>query len=871
MKFPYELSYERLSLLSEEDRKIYDIEHSGLYNLEAKIVPNIGFINEDVEVRKILDKQLFETEFDSLLDKEIIEAVGVQEYIRIKANLFDFIENDPELQGELFEAPGHAADWWLPEGLKLGWLGKLAAGLLTGLLGIAAWLFMKGKDRLAMKKLKQYMNRLVELIDMGINKKRPWYSFLMASKKNRNNTGDFNKACFRTIQETAERNMACLYTQCVHNLGFFNPGITDFRGITSGMMPDEGSGLDNFRRIIIGNVGDLNMLDDLKEKNSEKENYIKLLPIQPDLSKFYSLKLPALPTNYTMLMCNIEYPAKSDKNPNGSLFMKPTQEILQAKAEDLGLTYFSEKLDVNSIIHWKEENVTEEYINYYILNNPYIRMLFEADEETDREDREENREENKTTQDTEAGRGNAGIDIDPPITSDIDPTRILGTEIETHTEGKKTTKLKIFEGNIIEAIDGYIRMSIPVVQKLIKAICGQQGFKNSNSFEAMIGQLLSAGEGAMLDWLEEEDTVLNKLSKNGQEMRRDKQEKSTKAMRRIAKLYSWYSKKTKYIEFVDFIDNKKNKSKEFQKLLDEFEESIDSYYDPVSSLDEELMDLLGKKYNTLKTEFIDIKTDESESMNIDLNRDSYYKPIYENATYLEDEEIFESLKKNLDVTYNKVRNYLGEQMGSAINSDPKDWQIITDSKTRMEELKKAADAEIKEKINLICRLAGEGKTDLGDKFKSAISKHPIRAESLKRIWAMYSDDLSDRMETRIRSITGDNGNSNILTTIKQFLINVYPNLMAAMLYYRQVFFLIESYTKRYPLSAEYRENLKQLKELEKAKNEYELTKQISQVPDTPIDSSTAVTNSSTAVTNLSTAVTNSSTAVQTVQGSLPQG
>jgi hypothetical protein len=43
----------------------------------------------------------------------------------------------------------------------------------------------------------------------------------------------------------------------------------------------------------------------------------------PSPAKFNSLKLPALPTNYTMLMCNIEYPAKADKNPSGSLFLKP--------------------------------------------------------------------------------------------------------------------------------------------------------------------------------------------------------------------------------------------------------------------------------------------------------------------------------------------------------------------------------------------------------------------------------------------------------------------------------------------------------------------------------------------------------------------
>ena len=73
---------------------------------------------------------------------------------------------------------------------------------------------------------------------------------------------------------------------------------------------------------------------------------------------------------------------------------------------------------------------------------------------------------------------------------------------------------------------------------------------------------------------------------------------------------------------------------------------------------------------------------------------------------------------------------------------------------------------------------------LGDKFKAALSKHPVRAASLQNIWARYADDLDDRIESRIRSITGDNGNSNILDTNKDFLIKTYPNLIALMLYYK---------------------------------------------------------------------------------------
>lgn len=820
MKFPYELSYERLSLLTEEDKKIYEMEHSGLYNLETKIVPNVGFINEDAEVRKILDKQLFETEFDSLLDKEIIEAVGIQEYIRIKNNLFDFIENDPELQGELFEAPGHAADWWLPEGLKLKWLGKLAAGLLTGLLGIAAWLFMKGKDRLAMKKLKQYMNKLVELIDMGINKKRPWYSFLMASKKNRNNTGDFNKACFRTIQETAERNMACLYTQCIHNLGFLSPDLTDFRGITSGLVPMEGSGLYNFKNAMVSNMTKLQKIDDLMNignelaSSRETNNVIsKFLPIAPSLNKFNSLKLPALPTNYTMLMCNIEYPAKSDKNPNGSLFMKPTQEILQAKAEDIGQVYFNQNMDINHIINYdgplespsstSTGGVSDSYINPF--NNPYIQMLLEAENDNNEEENEEQEEkQEKTNQETGAGRDIDHIDVTPNVlTPDIDPTAVLGTEIETHTEGKQKTKVKHFEGNIIEAIDGYMRSSIPVIQKLVKAICGNQQSRDTGALETIIAQLINAGEGRMSDYMKKNDTVLKQLLDDNYRKTESQFKDHTNAVICLASIIEWAESNKEGLK--DYF-NRRGVYDKMEKVKDEI---FDDWDKGTTDLDILLKRYLGVTYKQIK-DFIDNPTKRPlpESYNF-LQEDAQFR---DKETGKQGNEILDELEKTLDTTYNEVRNFLTERISTAINSDPKDWYIITSSRERMNKLKEAADKEITAKIELICRLAGEGKTDIGDKFKSAISKHPIRAESLKRIWAMYSDDLQDRIETRLRSIVGDNGNSNILTTIKQFLINVYPNLMATMLYYKQILFLINLYTRRNNVPVKFFKQLKREEE-----------------------------------------------------------
>lgn len=350
MKFPRKLSKERLSLLSPEDRKIYEYEHSGLcpemkklqeskkkkrvYNDEGNIVPNIcpkcgGTVvvkikgepvyvcsncdayygtmpfnlkeSEDVidnsddeityediqdiklsneyseeekrQIKQMMDEMLFESQFDELFDKELIAEVGLDEYNNIKKNIFEYIMNDPDLH-TLNEAEGHAADWWM----NCSWILKLSAGLLTGLLGIIAWLFMKGKDRLAMMKLKQYMNKLVELTDSGVNKKRPWYSFLLIGRKNKQNTGDYNKACFRTIQETAERNMACLYTQCIHRLGFLSPSLTNFNSITSGGMPPEDSGLGNFINLASIMSVDVENIK-LPEDDISYENVGKLLPL----------------------------------------------------------------------------------------------------------------------------------------------------------------------------------------------------------------------------------------------------------------------------------------------------------------------------------------------------------------------------------------------------------------------------------------------------------------------------------------------------------------------------------------------------------------------------------------------------------------
>ena len=847
MKFPRKLSKERLSLLSPEDRKIYEYEHSGLcpemkqlqeskkkkriYNDEGNIVPNIcpkcgGKVvlkikgepvyvcsncdayygtmpfnlkeSEDVidtsddeityediqdiklsneyseeekrQIKQMMDEMLFESQFDELFDKELIAEVGLDEYNNIKKNIFEYIMNDPDLH-TLNEAEGHAADWWM----DCSWILKLSAGLLTGLLGIIAWLFMKGKDRLAMMKLKQYMNKLVELTDSGVNKKRPWYSFLLPGRKNKQNTGDYNKSCFRTIQETTERNMACLYTQCIHRLGFLSPSLTNFNSITN--MPPEDSGLGMFANIANG-------VSDKAEDVYLETGLQKLVPTKINREYYQNISLPSLPTNYAMLMSNIDYPTKANENPNGSLFMKPTKEILQDKGSDIGLTYFNkDSVNLNTIVNFQ----TSKNESYVSRRNSYLNAIFEVENEDGLD---------KTK----------GVSLSGPLTGDLDPTSVLGSELDQETKKREESKAHSFKGNLVDAIDNYITSTVPIVTKLMKAICGEGASSEMTKFSKLIITLSNTANGNSTKFMKKYDEVLKDIMDNDYQQTRNEQKLRTQLGGDIMNFSIWLQD-SKYRNILKIDDKKaKNITDDLIQLQND------------SNIDERDFNLLLQKYDLPKyTELTKIyrnMSNKTESYIFPVLHDIYTIPnyLYENEQIKDGNEILKNLNDAIEVAYEEYQKNLQYTISGIIENDVSKWYIIKNARERMKNLKEKADKEITEKIGLICRTSQSASSTLGDKFKAALSKHPVRAASLQNIWARYADDLDDRIESRIRSITGDNGNSNILDTIKDFLIKTYPNLIALMLYYKQIFYLIKLYTEKYPISTKSADDMKKEQE-----------------------------------------------------------
>lgn len=518
-----------------------------------------------------------------------------------------------------------------------------------------------------------------------------------------------------------------------------------------------------------------------QEEISEKKTMLirDSSPLQFKISStgYQNLMLPNFSTNYIMFMMDIDYPDKAKENPNGSLFMKPSKQILEDADADIGLKCFGGELDWSNIYNFKTREVDESYDYIKYLNNVYsnntaFNSLFEL-------------------------LGGIGTD-------DLN-NHVLGSNINQHTaDREKMRRHEAFKGSPIDAIDMYITESIVVVENLARAIAGDN-VKDLHTLGKVISNLNTATDRNIVEYLEKNNEVLKQLSDNTWQ-------KSAKEQKAVAVIFQ------KITRIQMFQKDDKSNWSEYAKtpggksfndwLVSCMKEGNEDKWE--AQVNQQLLKLkvnFGKGLKVFKDNNIlsdidfdtitEIKFSDPVSGSVsDSVKYNYNKSLTEDV----DEEAGRALESfDFDGIYNSVRSTVRDVMLGICINDYTKWQITTNAKTRMEKLKEAADKEIQAKIELICRTASNGQSSLGDKFKAAISKHPMRAEGLKNIWARYSDDLTDRIETRLRSIGGQNGDTSIFTTIKQFLLSTYPNLIALMFTWKCVLMLCRRYYNKYPI------------------------------------------------------------------------
>lgn len=238
MKFPYELSEQRISLLSKEDQRIYRFEHSDFFDYSKKqqaiqeyqnaLLERQGYyvqeIKKDPQFNTLNESEVFETanelalyevsnlveQLADFLDDAILEGIYSEdeavEYIN------EYVENFKEMSKHTLnemrgDTVGPDMSWWA-EGL---------GGIFTGLFGVILALMMRGKTKMAIRQLENFMNKIVEMVDDGVNKKkgrglinkiRTVFSWLTKKDKTGKNQGEQNTMCLRVLQESFSADIA---------------------------------------------------------------------------------------------------------------------------------------------------------------------------------------------------------------------------------------------------------------------------------------------------------------------------------------------------------------------------------------------------------------------------------------------------------------------------------------------------------------------------------------------------------------------------------------------------------------------------------------------------------------------------------------
>ena len=231
MKFPYELSEQRISLLSKEDQRIYRFEHSdffdyntkqrcmqeyqnallerqGYYVREIKKDPQFNYLNESEVFETANELTLYETnqfidELGSIIETAILEGIYTEDeaaevITEIVNNMQDF--GKQTLNERLGDTPGPDMTWWA-EGL---------GGIFAGAFSIIIAMIMRGKTKGAIRALENYMNEIVEKVDDGVNKTkgRGLWNRLKSLFGKKLKEGEQNTICLRTLQENFQADIA---------------------------------------------------------------------------------------------------------------------------------------------------------------------------------------------------------------------------------------------------------------------------------------------------------------------------------------------------------------------------------------------------------------------------------------------------------------------------------------------------------------------------------------------------------------------------------------------------------------------------------------------------------------------------------------
>lgn len=485
------------------------------------------------------------------------------------------------------------------------------------------------------------------------------------------------------------------------------------------------------------------------------------IPIQLHTDPFSTIAFPSLPYNFAMLMGDIDWPKKAAKNPNGTLFTSP-KEIDKQTAEDIGLQCFGNFKDFqltgsrddkkNKKVSDGKKQIKQNYENG--TNESAFSFI--------------NNQENSVLQWllSEATYDMKGIDIN---VSDIKSIN---------------QNYKALSTGVIPAIENYIQRSLSVISPMLQLVSGSSGsgLKKINDAVTSVNKM---GINTITEWINQHDETLRKSTetelKNARiELDAMKSARYFLSCMQFSDLSGATNPKKVVAELLNRINTIEN-VKDLDKIVNDFTtygtfKDFDKYASkegggsssarPIKINPKELK--LGWIHESFKKFKLKLK-EGSRLITEDSGDDPKIEPIdYDNLN-------------------NKIFNILSDAMNDVIGRRA-DWACMKGLEEAMKNLKDRADAEIKKKIELICKTNGQ----------KSLKHWPFKAEGLLSMWERYSSELQLRMKNRLDQLTGSNGGreSGTAHMLEDFLRTTYPRLIAAMTTYRMIFEQIQLFYKR---------------------------------------------------------------------------
>ena len=476
---------------------------------------------------------------------------------------------------------------------------------------------------------------------------------------------------------------------------------------------------------------------------------VALLPIKMQGTFYDRIEFPEVPVNLKMLLTDIELPEKAKlgdgEGINGSLYNKPIKDILK-RANDKGFVVFTKHTIPEIKLLQESTNILDQY--KHLTQNSFIQSLLE------------------------------GSDIDQP---GLD----AGTEIEVDHKGTENQRQKTKNSienkepnkNMIDAalaIDDVVSASLNGITTLLRTI-GSDVAEIKNLTKT-ISDMNDASYRKINEWMDSNNEVLKSVSNSAKTDMQLSLQNSKNVTDTLTKLYAGTHQAYELVLPLD--DSKK------QKLTRIVQSYTNSYETKIKSVDIFIADLIKDNL---------IRRKQTPTNNFIIQEQDNINPIFE----ADDIEGQDTISYDFDDIYREYLSTIKRAIAPMLVSEPENWSIIKTARKQMEDLKKRTDEEISNKIDIICRTGNAATQDLSGKFKSALSKHPLRAEGLKTLWKRYSVELDQRLENRLKQLYDLNGNGTAIKFAQDFLSETYPNILATLLTYKTLLYTLQKEHKDY--------------------------------------------------------------------------